>query len=88
MDAIAQEILLAASEYFSNNDQDNNGSVPELFGHIVAAKWPPGKGKALENVNPVLFVGMNVVLSWITIMKEYGQVKLIDSKIGIQILKS
>lgn len=73
MDAIAQELLLRANEYFLNGEIDKQ-SIPELFGHIIAAKWPPGKGKALESVNPVLFVGLNIVLSWIGVMRIYSQV--------------
>ncbi|KAI6189970.1 hypothetical protein M3Y97_00066000 [Aphelenchoides bicaudatus] len=71
MDAIAQELVLAANEYLVNGDVEKQ-AVPELFGHLIGTRWPPGTGKAIESVNPVLFVGLNVVLSWIGIMKNYG----------------
>jgi hypothetical protein len=34
MDAVAQELLLAANEYFLNEDSEKQ-AVPELLGHIV-----------------------------------------------------
>jgi hypothetical protein len=34
MDAVAQELVLAASEYFANGDVEKQ-AVPELFGHII-----------------------------------------------------
>lgn len=77
MDAVAKEILLAANEYFLKGDSEKQ-TIPELFGYIIAAKWPPGKSKAIENVNPVLYVGLNVVMSWIEIMRSYGEVKSVD----------
>ncbi|KAI6237095.1 hypothetical protein M3Y95_00229000 [Aphelenchoides besseyi] len=62
--AISRELLLIASDYFSSGDQTNQ-NVPELFGHIVASRWPPGKGKAMESVNPVLYVVHSLICSWV-----------------------
>ncbi|KAI6199738.1 hypothetical protein M3Y96_00658600 [Aphelenchoides besseyi] len=49
--AISRELMLIASDYFLSGD-DTNQNVPELFGHIVASRWPPGRGKAMESNEP------------------------------------
>jgi len=72
-DALAKEFFMMANDYLTGVADANDQSVPELFGHVVAARWPSGKGKALESVNPVLYVVMGVVLSWVRIMSEYGK---------------
>ncbi|KAI6221784.1 hypothetical protein M3Y99_01537900 [Aphelenchoides fujianensis] len=69
--AISRELLLAANDYFVGGQPDDQ-QTPELFGHVMASRWPPGKGKAIEAVNPVLFVVHSITRSWIEIMQQYG----------------
>ncbi|CAD5224873.1 unnamed protein product [Bursaphelenchus okinawaensis] len=68
--AIAKEFLVLANEYLTDEDSDKQ-QVPELMGNVVAWKWPPGKAKAIESVNPILYVGINVVTSWANVIDSY-----------------
>ncbi|CAD5231705.1 unnamed protein product [Bursaphelenchus xylophilus] len=75
--AIAKEFLILANEYMTDEDIGKQ-QFPELMGSVIAWKWPPGKAKAIESVNPILYLGINVVMSWVNVMDSYG--KAPDSK--------
>lgn len=74
--AIAKEFMVLANEYMENTDI-NNQAFPELIGNVLAWKWPPGKGKAIESVNPILYLALNVLMSWTNVMEWYFKVCLL-----------
>lgn len=47
-----------------SDDRSEIQTLPEFLAQLAIAKWPRGRDKAIENLNPILFIVISTVMGW------------------------
>lgn len=58
---------------FIDTSSDNFSEIetlPNFLAQLAVAKWPRGRDKAIENLNPILYTVINTVMGWIQYITE------------------
>lgn len=53
-----------------SDDKSEIQTLPDFLAQLAIAKWPRGRDKAIENLNPILYIVISTVIGWIQYVTE------------------
>ncbi|PAV90889.1 hypothetical protein WR25_15795 [Diploscapter pachys] len=66
-DVMCEMLMSVCSNHILYGD---TRAIPEFIGSIICGNWPKDLNKAVNSINPVLFITMSIVKGWILVINE------------------